>query len=238
MVRLMILDQDLELARELSARARLRGWESHALSTAATKRMLARMRIDALLVDPSSILYDRWGWLARVTIGLPGLAVVVLAGQSTVDERIDALRLGVDDWLEKPSHPDELIERIAGAVRRRRHAEPEPVAGAMIAGRLKVDAAERKVLVAGASTTLTERELGVLSVLMASQGSVVERARLYLQVWGYTMVEGDRSVDVHVRRIRDKLRQISPGWAYIHTQFRIGYRFQPELVTASERVTA
>lgn len=227
----MILDHDPELTREVSSRARQRGWESHTLSGLATKRLLARMRIDALLVDPAAIEFDRWGWLARTTTGLPGLAVIVAAGPSTVSERIHALQSGVDDWLDKPSHPDELIERIAGAVRRRRHAAPELPAGAITAGRLKIDAAARMVLVGDAGTTLTMRELGVLRALMASQGLVVEREKVFVQVWGYTMVPGDRSVDVHVRKIRAKLRQISPGWEYIHTQFRIGYRFQPERVT-------
>lgn len=224
----MILDRDPELVRELSDRAARRGWESHALSSPATRRLLARMRIDALLVDPAAVKFDPWGWLARVAAGLPGLAVVVVTGPSTVGERIHALQLGVDDWLEKPSHPDELLERIAVAVRRRRHAESAPAAGAMVAGKLKIEATERRVLVGEASATLTERELGVLGVLMANQGLVVERESLYVQVWGYTMVSGDRSVDVHVRRIRAKLRELSPEWVYIHTQFRIGYRFQPE----------
>lgn len=233
MVRLMILDHDSELAREVASRARRRGWESHALGGLATKRLLARMRIDALLVDPAAIEFDRWGWLARTTTGLPGLAVVVAAGPSTVGERIHALRSGVDDWLDKPSHPDELIERIAGAVRRRRHAAPELTAGEMTAGRLKIDATVRRVFVGDApatGTALTARELGVLKVLMAGQGLVVEREKVFVRVWGYTMVPGDRSVDVHVRKIRAKLREISPGWEYIHTQFRIGYRFQPERV--------
>jgi DNA-binding response OmpR family regulator len=230
-LRLAIVDDDPELTSALSACAAERGWESHLLTEPATRRLLAHIGIDALVVNPAAIKFDPWGSLERVIAGLPRLAVVVVAGPSTVEERVNALRLGVDDWLEKPSHPDELIERIAGAVRRRRGAESTPAAGAMTVGRLKVDAGERRVLVGEASAMLTERELGVLGVLMASQGSVVERERIYVQVWGYTMVAGDRSVDVHVRRIRDKLREISPGWSYIHTQFRIGYRFQPERVS-------
>jgi DNA-binding response OmpR family regulator len=227
-VRLMILADDDALIDALSARAEKRGWESHALSGATTRRMLARLRIDVLLVDPGAIEFDPWGWLGRVATGLPGLALVVISGPSTVGERVSALRLGVDDWLEKPSHPDELIERIAGAVRRRRHAESPLSADALAAGELKIDAAKRTVSVGEASVSLTPRELGVLQALMVNQGLVVERESIYVQVWGYTMVPGDRSVDVHIRKLRAKLRKISPGWTYIHTQFRIGYRFQPE----------
>lgn len=227
-VRLMILADDEALIDAVSARAQKRGWESHVLSGATTRRMLARLRIDVLLIDPGAIEFDPWGWLARVATGLPGLALVAISGPSTVGERISALRLGVDDWLEKPAHPDELIERIAGAVRRRRHAEPPLSADALAAGELKIDTAQRTVSAGEASASLTPRELGVLQALMVNQGLVVERESVYVQVWGYTMVRGDRSVDVHVRRLRAKLRTISPEWVYIHTQFRIGYRFQPE----------
>lgn len=229
----MILGGDDALVEAVGDRADRRGWESHVLSGPTTRRMLARLRIDVLLVDPGAIEFDPWGWLARVATGLPGLSVVVVSGPSTVGERVDALRLGVDDWLEKPVHPDELIERIAGAVRRRRHSESSPAGDALAAGELKIDATGRTVSVGAASASLTPRELGVLQALMVNQGLVVERESVYVQVWGYTMVPGDRSVDVHVRRLRAKLRKISPGWTYIHTQFRIGYRFQPERLPTS-----
>lgn len=229
-VRLMILDGDDALVKALSARAAKRGWESHRLSGATTRRLLARLRIDVLLVDPAAIEFDPWGWLARVLTGLPGLAVVVVAGPSTVGERVKALRLGIDDWLEKPSHPDELIERVAGAVRRRRYADSSSPASALAAGELQVDTTELTVHAGGVAASLTPRELGVLQALMVNQGLVVGRESIYVQVWGYTMVPGDRSVDVHIRRLRSKLRDISPEWAYIHTQFRIGYRFQPERI--------
>jgi DNA-binding response OmpR family regulator len=228
-VRLLILDDDDELTGALDACAAERGWESHTLSEPATRRLLAMMGIDALLVNPDAINFDPWRWLARLRASLPNLAVVVVAGPSTVEERIHALGLGIDDWLQKPSHPEEVIERIAAAVRRR--AVSAPAAGATATGRLRLvelAGAEGRVHVGGRSIELTERELEVLRALIARQGSVVERGSLYVEVWGSTMVRGDRSVDVYVRRLRDKLRQISPEWAYIHTQHRIGYRFQPE----------
>jgi DNA-binding response OmpR family regulator len=230
MVRLMILDRDPEAAGDLASKASDRGWESHVLGSPVTRRLLVHMGIDALLVDPAVIDFDPWSWLARVVASIPGLAVVVSAGPSTVDERIRALGLGVDDWLQKPSHPDELIERISAAVRRRREAESELLMRAPLTARLKIDTAARRVQVAERSATLTERELEVLQVLMANQGLVVERESLFVRLWGYKMVPGDRSVDVHVHKIRAKLRRISPGWTYIHTQHRIGYRFQPERV--------
>ena len=58
---------------------------------------------------------------------------------------------------------------------------------------------------------------------------MLRREEIYERVWGYAMAHGDRSVDVFVRKLRQKLRAISPGWSYIHTHFGVGYRFSPEL---------
>jgi DNA-binding response OmpR family regulator len=63
---------------------------------------------------------------------------------------------------------------------------------------------------------------------VAAEGQVLERGEIYERVWGYAMVHGDRSVDVFVRKLRQKLERASPGWRYIHTHFGVGYRFAAE----------
>jgi DNA-binding response OmpR family regulator len=69
-------------------------------------------------------------------------------------------------------------------------------------------------------------------LLATSDGRVLEREFIYQRLWGYSMVRGDRSVDVFVRKLRQKLERASPGWRYIHTHFGIGYRFAAESVPA------
>jgi DNA-binding response OmpR family regulator len=63
---------------------------------------------------------------------------------------------------------------------------------------------------------------------------VLEREEIYQRVWGYAMARGDRSVDVFVRKLRQKLEKASPSWRYIHTHFGVGYRFAPELTPDAE----
>jgi DNA-binding response OmpR family regulator len=96
----------------------------------------------------------------------------------------------------------------------------------MTAGEVTISPAYRQAFAHGISARLTEREFGLLHLLAREQGRVVERARAYAHVWGHPMVRRDRSVDVHVRRIRGKLRRISPEWSYIHTHYQVGYRFR------------
>ena len=78
-----------------------------------------------------------------------------------------------------------------------------------------------------ASLELTAREFEILHLLVQSD-RVLRREEIYERVWGYAMAHGDRSVDVFVRKLRQKLRTASPEWSYIHTHFGVGYRFAPE----------
>jgi DNA-binding winged helix-turn-helix (wHTH) protein len=82
--------------------------------------------------------------------------------------------------------------------------------------------------VRGVSIDLTRREFELIELLAAAEGRVLEREEIYSRLWGYTMVRGDRSVDVFVRKLRQKLERASPRWRYIHTHFGIGYRFAAE----------
>jgi DNA-binding response OmpR family regulator len=82
--------------------------------------------------------------------------------------------------------------------------------------------------VGGQSVDLTRREFELVQLLAEAAGLVLQREEIYQRVWGYAMAHGDRSVDVFVRKVRQKLERLSPGWRYIHTHFGIGYRFQPE----------
>jgi DNA-binding winged helix-turn-helix (wHTH) protein len=82
--------------------------------------------------------------------------------------------------------------------------------------------------VGGSSVDLTRREFEVLELLAQAEGKVLQREEIYQAVWGYAMAHGDRSVDVFIRKLRQKLEQASPDWGYIHTHFGVGYRFSPE----------
>jgi DNA-binding response OmpR family regulator len=84
--------------------------------------------------------------------------------------------------------------------------------------------------VGGASVELTRREFELIQLLADAAGQVLPREEIYQRVWGYAMVHGDRSVDVFVRKLRQKLERGSPRWRYIHTHFGIGYRFAAEPV--------
>ena len=100
----------------------------------------------------------------------------------------------------------------------------------MVAGELEIRADQYQAFVSGQSIGLTRREFELLQLLAEAHGQVIEREEIYQKVWGYAMAHGDRSVDVFVRKLRQKLQRHSANWTYIHTHFGIGYRFDPEPV--------
>jgi DNA-binding response OmpR family regulator len=97
-----------------------------------------------------------------------------------------------------------------------------------MAGELEIRADQFQAFVGGQTADLTRREFELLHLLAEARGQVMQREEIYQRVWGYAMAHGDRSVDVFVRKLRQKLEALSPRWTYIHTHFGIGYRFQPE----------
>jgi DNA-binding response OmpR family regulator len=101
-------------------------------------------------------------------------------------------------------------------------------------GELEIRADQFQAFAGSMSVDLTRREFELIQLLAEAEGQVLQREEIYERVWGYAMVHGDRSVDVFVRKLRQKLERASPGWRYIHTHFGIGYRFAPEPVEAGE----
>jgi two-component system response regulator RegX3 len=192
------------------------------------------MRLSALVVDLAILGPAGWEYLERVCSELPGLGVIVCTGQSTVAQRVRGLRLGADDWLTKPCHPEELIARVEAVVRRRRRTDARAERVPVAAGDLEIRSDRFQAFVDGRSIDLTRREFELIELLAGSEGRVLEREEIYQRVWGYAMARGDRSVDVFVRKLRQKLEKASPDWRYIHTHFGVGYRFAAEPVDGSE----
>jgi DNA-binding response OmpR family regulator len=138
------------------------------------------------------------------------------------------LRTGADDWITKPCHPEELVARIEAVLRRRRAGELPDADEIVTAGELAIRPDRFDAYANGTPATLSRKEFELLAQLAGAGGRVLEREDIYQRVWGYTMARGDRSVDVFVRKLRQKLEAISPEWRYVHTHFGVGYRFAAE----------
>ncbi len=226
-IRLAVIDNDSGFVTVLAKRADAAGWQLRQSSGGVPPRDLVAMKLNALLVDPSLLGDEGWEYLDRIASLLPDLGLVVCTGRSTVAQRVRGLRLGVDDWITKPCHPEEAMARIE-AVTRRRQGRREFEAAPLAAGDLEIRPDRFQAFVGDEALDLTRREFELLHLLAEERGQVLERETIYQRVWGYAMAHGDRSVDVFIRKLRQKLEKHSPRWSYIHTHFGIGYRFDPE----------
>jgi DNA-binding response OmpR family regulator len=226
--RVAVIDDDSGFVRVLAKRLEGAGASYRILSGPVPADELAAMRLNALVVDPAVLGALAWEFLERVCGMLPDLAVIVCTQGATVAQRVRGLRLGADDWISKPCHPEEVMARIEAVVRRHRRGAVREDTGPLVAGELEIRPDRFQVYVAGESVELTRREFELLQVLADHAGRVLERDDVYRRVWGYAMTHGDRSVDVFVRKLRSKIQRRSSGWEYIHTHFGVGYRFDPK----------
>ena len=227
-IRLAVVDNDSGFVTVLAKRAETAGWQLRQAAGAVPPEELVAMKLNALLIDPALLGEEGWSYLERVCGLLPDLGVIVCTGRSTVAQRVRGLRLGADDWITKPCHPEEAMARVEAVSRRRRRGRNDAEAGPLVAGELEIRPDQFQAFVGGDSLDLTRREFELLHLLAEAKGHVLERETIYQRVWGYAMAHGDRSVDVFIRKLRQKLEKLSPGWSYIHTHFGVGYRFDPE----------
>ncbi len=232
-LRLAVLDRDPGFMQVLSNRLDALGCEYRVLTASATADALVAMRLNALVVDLAFLGPGGWEYLERICSRLPGLAVVVCTGPSSVAQRVRGLRLGADAWVTKPCHAEELICVVQAAVRRHRRTEIPALEAAARFGQITVRHDLYQAYADEVSLELTAREFEILHLLTGAD-RVLRREEIYERVWGYAMAHGDRSVDVFVRKLRQKLRVASPNWSYIHTHFGVGYRFAPERDDAVE----
>src|SRR3712207_2091088 len=122
-LRVAVLDADTGFLQVLTKRLDRLGWEHRVLGSAVPVEHVVAMRLSAIVIDLATLGQQAWDYLDKLSRELPGLGIVVCTGRSSVAQRVRGLRLGADDWVTKPCHPEEVIARVEVVVRRRRRAE-------------------------------------------------------------------------------------------------------------------
>jgi len=147
------------------------------------------------------------------------IPIIMLTARGRLEERIGGLELGADDYLSKPFSPKELMLRIRNLLRR---ANPNQGSDAISMGPFTLDKNALKLLLVGEEIDLTSTEFKLLLCLIESPGVTQERAALLKRVWGYNDMIQTRTLDTHIKRLREKLGDYGP---MIETSRGIGYRF-------------
>ena len=160
--------------------------------------------------------------ILRRTPATAGIPIIMLTARAAEMDRVIGLELGADDYVVKPFSPRELVIRIRKLIERRAPAEPN---GHMQIGEIEIDVPAHELRVAGTPVTVTATEFKLLEVLASRCGRVQSRDRLLQDVWGYESPIDTRTVDTHMRRLREKLGDAAK---YLETVRGVGYRFIAE----------
>lgn len=188
---------------------------------------LERHTVDLVVLDLMLPGIDGLEVLKTIRRRQTWLPVVVLTAVGDEEDRIYGLELGADDYLIKPFSPKELVARIRAVLRR-----SVPLAGSgqdeilRLPG-LLLDATQRTVVAGSQPLALTPREFDLLWFFARHPGQVFSRAQLLDRVWGFDFEGDDRTVDVHITRLRQKLVQSPSPYQYLETVWGQGYRFKP-----------
>ncbi|HTT95575.1 MAG TPA: response regulator transcription factor [Solirubrobacterales bacterium] len=228
-IRLAVVDRDPTFVAALEQRCRAQGWEVRALSPARHDPLGVRgAKVNTLLLDPAELVARGWERLGLLCESVPEIPLVICTGPSSVGERVRGLRLGAEDWVTKPCDLTELMVRIERVSRSRGRRTTVEEGVDLVAGEIELRPSAHLARIGGRIVDLSPREFELLRLFMTEAALPLERETIYRRVWGYAMPWGERSVDVYVLKLRRKLRTLSPGWTYLHTHHRLGYRFEAE----------
>ena len=139
-VRLAVIDSDTGFLQVLGKRLEGMGWQHRVLASPVPLDAMVALRLNAVVIDLAVLGPQGWNYLDKLCARLPGLGVIVCTGQSSVAQRVRGLRLGADDWVSKPCHPEELIARIEAVVRRRKRADVRVEKGPVSIGEVEIRA--------------------------------------------------------------------------------------------------
>jgi DNA-binding response OmpR family regulator len=226
MKRVLVVEDDPDIVELITHYLRAEGLEVAALGDgrAALERLRAGGH-DLVILDLQLPGLDGLSLCAELrrdkrTRALP---VIMLTARGDEADRVVGLEVGADDYVVKPFSPKELVARERALLRRLERHEEE--AAPHILGPLEIDTSRHTVRWEGRPVHLTAKEFALLVALVEARGRVLSRQALLEQVWGYSYAEGTRTVDVHVRRLREKL----PGIAErLITVKSLGYRMARE----------
>ncbi|HHW55733.1 MAG: response regulator transcription factor [bacterium] len=161
----------------------------------------------------------------RKTMDVP---VIMLTAKGDDIDKILGLELGADDYVTKPFNPRELVARIKAILRRVDKAAANTEEGIITVGDLILDLERHRVEVRGKAVDLTPKEFELLELLMSNPGKVFSRDALLSQVWGYDYFGDTKTVDVHIRRLREKIEVDPSSPVNILTVWGVGYKFREE----------
>ena len=177
---------------------------------------------DLVLLDVMLPVLDGWGVLSRIREHSK-CPVIMLTAKGEVDDRIHGLEMGADDYVVKPFEMKELLARINAVLRRTEI--PDDTQKKLVFDKLVINLDSYELIVDGKKIDTPPKELELLYHLASAPNRVYTRNQLLDEVWGFDYFGDSRTVDVHIKRLREKLEGVSEKWS-LKTVWGVGYKFE------------
>jgi DNA-binding response OmpR family regulator len=225
--RILLVDDEQAVQKLLSYPLRKEGYDvvsAHDGREALDR--FAEQRFDLVVLDIMLPKLDGIEVCRRLR-GRSQVPIIMLTAKDDEGDKVLGLEMGADDYITKPFSVREFRSRVKAALRRTEMLRTRPTAGEpIVAGELRIDFERRLVTVGERPVRLTYVEFEILSALAASPGRVHTREMLLEQVWGDSRYRDPRTIDVHIRHLREKLEHESKHPEYLFTVRGVGYRFR------------
>ena len=228
MPKVLIVEDDEVIAEGMARHLGAAGFDP--VSVGNGTQGLARLRYekpDVCVLDLMLPGVDGWKLIETARNEGIGTPIVVVSARGTEHDRVHALEIGADDYLVKPFSMKELVARVRAAARRSIRLEETPRGEPIEIEELRIDPLEGQAFVDGVSAELTPTEFRLLYQLALDRGRVVTRDELLQKLWGRRESHRDRTVDVFVRRLREKIDHRATRHTFIQTRYGVGYRLEP-----------
>ena len=179
---------------------------------------------DIVLLDVMMPVMDGWA-VCRAIRAESQTPVIMLTAKSETDDKVAGLRSGADDYITKPFEMREVLARIEAVLRRSTGSSPEVKARRLTFDNMTIDMDSFELTVGGKRVDTPPKEMELLFYLASSPNRVYTRNQLLDEVWGFDYFGDSRTVDVHVKRLREKLEGVSDRWS-LKTVWGVGYKFE------------
>jgi two-component system alkaline phosphatase synthesis response regulator PhoP len=227
MAKVLIVEDDQVIAQGMASHLTAAGLDPLVVENGEAG--LARLRFerpDVCVVDLMLPRLDGWRLIEQARADGICTPIVVVSARGTEHDRVHALEIGADDYLVKPFSMKELVARVKAASRRGTRAERPEESEAIEIEELRIDPAQVQAYVGGQNAELTPTEFRVLYALALEQGRVVSRDELLQKLWGRREGHRDRTVDVFVRKLREKIDRRATAHTFIQTRYGVGYKLE------------
>jgi two-component system, OmpR family, response regulator len=225
--RILLVDDELSVQKLLAYPLRKEGYD--VIPALDGREALERLRDDNFDLVVLDVMLPRMDGfdVCRAIRSRSTVPIIMLTAKTEETDKVLGLELGADDYITKPFSVREFRSRVKAVLRRAALAQPEAQFEEPIeAGELTIDFEKRSVVVRGESVRLTYVEFEILAALARAPGRVFSRTMLLERVWGDAAYRDPRTIDVHIRHLREKLEQESKTPELILTVRGVGYRFR------------